>query len=262
MTRTRRGRAPATRGTSTDATTSAAVPSDHARGASLRGAARGAAATSTSAISTRATGSIRERVAPERPLAGNCSPALDTVSRHAGTTRQRKKTSSTICEPSVHRRSPGWRQEPHERRHPRVLGVLQSPDAAHAHEPHEEQPRDLLGPGQRALEEVAAHDLKAHDGRLRRHEEGGGPPEHAPRPKPIHGTARPGRCISAGRPGARRRRRAPAPAPARAPRPPPGTRPRSMSRIFIPCRESCSVAARSSRSPMARSREAASLAAA
>ena len=98
MTRTRSGVAPATRGTSTDATTRPAVPSDHARGALLGPAAE--LRNERERTSARAPpAASAERAAPEMPLAGSRSAALETVRRQAGAARQRKNTRSTIRRP-------------------------------------------------------------------------------------------------------------------------------------------------------------------
>ena len=87
--------------------------------------------------------------APERPLAGSRSPALETVRRQAGTTRHRKKREQHELQAAVDGRLPRGRQQAHERGDARMLGVLQRADAADAHQPDEQQPRDLLGPRQR-----------------------------------------------------------------------------------------------------------------
>ena len=60
-----------------------------------------------------------------------------------------------------------------------MLGVSQGGDAADAHQPRQQQPRDLFGPGNRPVQNVAPHDLQADDGGLRHDEDGNSPLKRA-----------------------------------------------------------------------------------
>ena len=73
----------------------------------------------------------------------------------------------------------GRRQVPDERGDARMAGVAHRRYAAGAHQPDQQQARDLIGPGKRLAEHLAAKDLKAHHGRLRDDEERDRPIERA-----------------------------------------------------------------------------------
>ena len=89
------------------------------------------------------------------------------MSCKAGTIRNAKKAEQHEPQPAIDRPGAGIGQQAHERGDARVLPVPQRGDAADAHQPGQQQPRDLLGPGNRPVQDVAADDLQADDGGLR-----------------------------------------------------------------------------------------------
>ena len=109
-------------------------------------------------------------VAGRQPLAGACHGQLPGRNDQADEEGKQHEP-----QPAVDGLPSRRGEQPHQRGHARMLRMPQRADAADAHQPGQQQSRDLFGPGNRPVQDVAAHDLEAHDRGLRDDEDREGP---------------------------------------------------------------------------------------
>ena len=185
-------------------------------------------------ISTSATGRIAGDPRAGEAARRQARAALATVSVQDGTDQRDEERQQHQAQPAIDGGAVRAATAGARARSRADAARAAARDAADAHQPAEQQPRDLLGPGDRLVQDVAADHLQADDRGLRDDQAGDRPVQRALDPRRDESApAVPVARSRADRLEPRRRRRARAP---RAPqRSAAGCKARaSISRIVMP----------------------------